>query len=208
MKIDMFVFAILFAFAVCGTAQTEDEPTPPPTEEATDDLTEKVIEDLDRVLRNFERLYAEPGTDPGPEEELESIKPTLDPKLPIGDLPYFLKKGEHRLKFGVGYGVSAEIHGSGDVDEAEYVAYYPGWEIGLTDRVGGDAWYAGSVDLNIEGVFLDTKEPEDGFVGGGTLGFRYNFRELGPIVPYSGFGAGLADVDLDLEGLSDGLAFP
>ena len=51
MKIDMFVFAILFAFAVCGTAQTEDEPTPPPTEEATDDLTEKVIEDLDRVIK-------------------------------------------------------------------------------------------------------------------------------------------------------------
>ena len=118
-------------------------------------------------------------------------------------------KGRQSVSLLGGYGIGLPIGvGKGtDLEDVRMWAVLPSWGIGLTDPVGGDAWYRGNLEVVIEGALLFNTEPTSGFAGGATVNLRYNFLRAGRFVPYVESGAGLADLNFDLDRQADGLNF-
>lgn len=94
-----------------------------------------------------------------------------------------------------------------DLQEVKYVYVAPRWGIGISDPLGGDAWYRGNFELLTEGAFYIPFEPKDGFGGGITAIFRYNFLPEGRLIPFVETGPGILITDFDLENHVDGLNF-
>jgi opacity protein-like surface antigen len=94
-----------------------------------------------------------------------------------------------------------------DLEEVKYVYVAPRWGIGISDPLGGDAWYRGNFELLAEGAFYLPFEPKAGFGGGITAIFRYNFLPEGRLIPFVETGPGILITDLDLESHADGLNF-
>jgi hypothetical protein len=200
---------VVVALAICGTShsQSDDELEKDSWQDAN--VTNSIDAHLEAIREGLERpSFFEPGTlkltdqyDRAPDPSTIACLDDASPALKLsGGLP--------RLKLGVGYGQSLKIHDGGEVDQVEYVAYYPGWEIAITEKLGGEGWYAGNLDLSIEGMLLHQLEPHEGFAAGSTLGLRYNFLQAAPVIPFIGFGGGVAGIDLDLFEIADGFAFP
>jgi hypothetical protein len=116
-------------------------------------------------------------------------------------------KQELALSGGYGFGVGIQGSNNGNLKDIRYGALVPRWGIGLSDPLGEGSWYEGNFDLLIEGAFLFQYQPTHGFAGGGTLMFRYNFLQCGPVVPFIEAGAGLMGTDLNLKEQSDGFNF-
>jgi len=99
----------------------------------------------------------------------------------------------------------------GDKDDVRMAAAVPHVGVGLTDPLGGDAWFRGNVDLSLEGQGFADFQGEDGLAGGAALFLRYHFlgREAGErrLVPFVGVGGGLLALDFDGQHQDDGFSF-
>lgn len=112
------------------------------------------------------------------------------------------------LQGGWGKGFSlGSLAGDGDGKNVEYVAILPQLVIGLSDVVGGNAWYRGNLDAVFEGEFLAGYEPNSGYSAGLSLLLRYNFLYSEQLVPYLELGGGVGYLDFDLRNQADGLIF-
>ena len=117
--------------------------------------------------------------------------------------------GKQEIGIAVGHGLAIPIGGT-DNDElrdVQFIYVAPRWGIGISDPMGGDAWYRGNFELVGEGAFLFNYEPKDGFGGGVTAMFRYNFLPGGNFIPFVSLGAGIIFLDIDLKNQADGLNF-
>jgi hypothetical protein len=123
------------------------------------------------------------------------------------DAPEAFRRNRTWVGLSTGYGHSLRS-GSDDVANVEYVPVYPRVGISVLGPMGGSSWYRGAVDCMFEPTFLVQVEPHDGFAGGAAIGARYNALALDPLVPFVEIGAGIVNMNLDLEELSDGVGFP
>jgi hypothetical protein len=128
------------------------------------------------------------------------------PAHALADAPAAFRRGGMWIGLSSGYAHSFRT-GSDDVANVEYVPIYPRFGLSL-GPLGGSSWYRGAVDCMFEPTFLVQVEPHDGFAGGAAIGARYNALALDPLVPFVEIGAGIVDMNLDLEELSDGVGFP
>jgi hypothetical protein len=128
-----------------------------------------------------------------------------DPSDPEARLPHGAQ--EWALAVGHGLGFALGSSGQSDVEDVEFVALVPRWGLVLTDRLGADAWYAGNLEILVEGAFLQAYEPKGGFAGGGTLGLRWNLLGGRRIVPFVEIAGGIVDLDFDLEHQANGISF-
>jgi len=120
------------------------------------------------------------------------------------DSPF--RRGTHEISLGAGWGTGLDV-GAAESDRVELATVIPRWGVGLTDPLGGDAWYRGQLSLLLEGAYLDTDEPNDGHAAGASLLLRWHFLGLEPVVPFVDAGAGIVDLDLDLRDQEDGFNF-
>lgn len=117
--------------------------------------------------------------------------------------------GKQEIGLAVGHGLAIPIGGT-DNDElrdVQFIYVAPRWGIGISDPMGGDAWYRGNFELVGEGALLFNYEPKEGFAGGLTAMFRYNFLPGGSFIPFVSLGAGIIFLDIDLENQADGFNF-
>jgi len=119
------------------------------------------------------------------------------------------ERGAQQWAVAVGHGLGLDLFGSAgsDLEDVEFAALVPRWGIALSDPLGGDAWYRGSPELLAEGAFLYAYEPKGGFAWGGTVLLRWNFLTSGRVVPFVELGAGIVDLEFDLDQQADGINF-
>jgi len=118
-------------------------------------------------------------------------------------------RGSQEWSLAVGQGTGFELFGSAgsDLVDVEFAALVPRWGMVVSDPLGDGAWYRGSLQLLTEGAFLYAYEPKGGFAWGATLALRWNFLASERIVPFVTLGAGLVDLEFDLEHQADGINF-
>lgn len=116
--------------------------------------------------------------------------------------------GRQEIGIAVGHGLGIPIgKGNEELEDVQFIYVAPRWGIGISDPMGGDAWYRGNFELLGEGALLFNFEPKDGFAGGITAMLRYNFLSGGNFIPFVEAGAGILFLDIDLENQADGLNF-
>ena len=115
-------------------------------------------------------------------------------------------RGQIHSSVGGGYGFSM-VRNDSETESSEYGTVGANLAIGLTDPLGGDAWYRGNIDLLTEATLLVGPEQRSGVPGGGSLLLRWNWLRNPRFVPFASIGAGMVDLDLNLESQSDGLSF-
>jgi hypothetical protein len=111
--------------------------------------------------------------------------------------------------YGVGFraGSKADRQISSELGDVRPVEVIPRFGVGLTDPVGGDAWYRGNLEILLEGALLFNTEPSFGFAGGVGSTLRYNFLPSRRVVPFVDANFGLLGLDFDLSRQSDGFNF-
>ncbi|MGH7381211.1 MAG: acyloxyacyl hydrolase [Candidatus Methylomirabilales bacterium] len=148
---------------------------------------------------------AEPGPEsPARQEEAGATSPR--------DL---FKLRAQEIGIAAGYGAAVESFlflpigetSTEELREVKYVYVAPRWGIGISDPLGGDAWYRGNFELLVEGAFYIPFEPTDGFGGGISAIFRYNFLPKGLLIPFVEVGPGILITDFGLEDRADGFNF-
>lgn len=135
--------------------------------------------------------------------------------LPVGagaeELPHaHVSAGDIQVGASTGYGfgfVRAPAYRGGETDDVDAVPLFPQIGYRLTDRLGGDAWYAGSFEVLLEGILLWQTEPHSGFAGGAGLLFRYDLLSVPYVIPFAEIGGGMMDLDFDLNDQADGFNF-
>lgn len=116
--------------------------------------------------------------------------------------------GKQEIGIAVGYAFPIPVGATTpDIEDLQYVAVLPRWGIGLSDPVGGDAWYRGNFELLLEGTLLVEVEPRSGVAGGGVLMFRYNFLPGGNFIPFVEAGGGFLGLSFDVDGQDNGFNF-
>jgi lipid A 3-O-deacylase len=116
--------------------------------------------------------------------------------------------GKQSVSLTSGYGFGHELSGSEeDALDTRTIPVLPRWALGVTDVLGDAEPYRGNVDVGLEGTFLVNHEPHAGGAQGGSAFVRYNFLGLDRVVPYLGLGAGILNLDYDLETQRDGFNF-
>jgi len=125
---------------------------------------------------------------------------------PDGAVHFGRGKRHVGLAAGVGMGMR-RVGKSRDTDDVRYVAVAPRVGIGIVDPLGGDAWYRGCFELLGEGTFLSEFEPTGGWAAGGSAILRYNLLRFGRFVPFFDGGAGILNLDFDLDDQADGINF-
>ncbi len=109
---------------------------------------------------------------------------------------------------GYGFGfVRAPAYKGGETDDVEAVALFPQIGYRVTDRLGGDGWYAGSFEVLLEGTLLWETQPHSGFGGGAGLLFRYDLLSVPYVIPFGEIGGGMLDLDFGLDDQADGFNF-
>ena len=109
---------------------------------------------------------------------------------------------------GYGWGfVRAPAYRGGETDQVDAVPLFPQIGYRVTDRLGGDAWYAGSFEVLLEGTLLWQTQPRSGFGGGAGLLFRYDLLSVPYVVPFGELGGGMLDLDFGLNDQADGFNF-
>lgn len=69
------------------------------------------------------------------------------------------------------------------------LAVHPFWQIALTDPIS-DAWWGGSIALEVEAAFLGIAEPTSAYGAGVTPKAVYTFNSFGQLTPYLEGGGG------------------
>ena len=115
-------------------------------------------------------------------------------------------RGQSHFSVIGGYGFSISRNGS-DTKSSEYGAVGASLAIGITDPLWGDAWYRANIDVIAEATLLVGTQPEKGLAGGGSVLLRWNWLRYRRIVPFLSVGAGMVDLDFNLQSQRDGLNF-
>ena len=118
-------------------------------------------------------------------------------------------QGALLVGYGVGFraGSKEDRETSSELGDVRPIEVIPRFGVGLTDPVGGDAWYRGNLEILLEGAFLFNTEPDFGFAGGVGSTLRYNFLPWRRVVPFVDANFGLLGLDFDLARQSDGFNF-
>lgn len=123
------------------------------------------------------------------------------------------KNGSRHIGVLAGYGVGFRMGSKADRESSRELAgvrlveFIPRIGFGMTDRLGGDAWYGGNLETIFEGALFHNAAQNGGYgVGLGTT-LRYNFIFSNQIVPFVDANFGVMSLDLDLERQSDGFNF-
>jgi hypothetical protein len=118
---------------------------------------------------------------------------------------------ESALLVGYGHGFrmgsAHDRRRSRELGKVRIAELIPRLGVGLTDPLGGDAWYRGNVEVLFEGAFLYNAEPRSGWAAGAGSTLRYNFLAHDRWVPFVDANFGLIGLDFDIEGQSDGFNF-
>jgi hypothetical protein len=111
--------------------------------------------------------------------------------------------------YGLGFrtGAKESRRASRELGDVSLIEVVPRLGLGLTDRLGGDAWYSGNVEWIFEGALIFNTEPRFGFAGGGGATLRYNFLAPDRFVPFIDLNGGFLGMDFDLFGQADGFNF-
>lgn len=113
---------------------------------------------------------------------------------------HLFRYGKQEVGIGVGYTEGFRFGESApELEEVNLIYVAPRWGIGISDPMGGDAWYRGNFELLMEGAILIQTDPTDGFGAGLTAMVRYNFLSEGRFIPFVEGGAGLLGIDFDLS---------
>jgi len=117
--------------------------------------------------------------------------------------------GKQEIALAAGYGFGLPIGGSKgtESEDVQYAYLAPRWGIGISNPLGGDAWYRGNFELLVEGSFFFNHKPKSGTAAGGAAIFRYNFLSGDTFIPFLEAGAGIISLDFDLDNQADGLNF-
>ncbi|MGH7889427.1 MAG: acyloxyacyl hydrolase [Thermodesulfobacteriota bacterium] len=118
-------------------------------------------------------------------------------------------KGKRYMGFLAGYGsgFSLGFSGNGDGHEVEYLATFPYLGLGISNLKAENKWYRGNFDLIVEGEFIRSFEPNDGFSAGVNFIVRYNLLSWNRFVPFAEAGTGIGFLDFDLVDQEDGFIF-
>jgi hypothetical protein len=122
---------------------------------------------------------------------------------------WFVRGGKHAA-FSAGYGIGfrtgskSDREKSRELGDVSLIELVPRVAIGITDPLGGDAWYRGNVEMSLEGAVIFNTEPRFGWAAGGGSTLRYNLLYGRRLVPFLDANFGLLHLDFDLEGQSDG----
>jgi opacity protein-like surface antigen len=111
--------------------------------------------------------------------------------------------------YGIGFriGSKADRESSRELAGVRLIEFIPRIGVGISDRLGGDAWYGGNVETLFEGALFHNTAQNGGYgVGLGTT-LRYNFIFSDQIVPFIDANFGIITLNLDLERQSDGFNF-
>jgi len=85
--------------------------------------------------------------------------------------------GKQEIAIAVGYAIPLPVgNTTPEIDDLQYVFLAPRWGIGITNPLGGDAFYRGNFELLVEGQFFFETEPTSGWGGdsrccSGTISF-------------------------------------
>ncbi|MDH3213146.1 MAG: acyloxyacyl hydrolase [Myxococcales bacterium] len=116
--------------------------------------------------------------------------------------------GRGQTHWGLGGGYAFSIHRNGPTSRnSTYGATGASLAIGITDPMGGGAWYGGNIDLMLEGAYLFASQPSTGRGGGGSVLLRWNWLGGGRFVPFANVGAGIVDLNFNLPSQRDGFNF-
>ena len=143
------------------------------------------------------------AADGGPETAVEGTN-----EVPVSPASMF-GLGRQEIGLAVGYGFGLPIGGTKhlELEDVQYTYVAPRWGIGISNPIGGDAWYRGNFELLLEGAFIINVEPQSGFAGGATAMFRYNFLAGDTFIPFLELGAGIVALDFNLADQADGFTF-
>lgn len=125
----------------------------------------------------------------------------------------YFKDGSRHISMLAGYGIGFRMGSKADRESSRELAgvrlveIIPRIGIGMTDRLGGDAWYGGNVETLYEAVLLHNTAQNGGYGFGLGTTLRYNFISSGQIVPFIDANFGVISLNLDLERQSDGFNF-
>ncbi len=126
---------------------------------------------------------------------------------------HHFKDGSKQIGILAGYGVGFRMGSNADRESSRELAgvrlveFIPRIGVGITDRLGGDAWYGGNVETLFEGALFHNSAQKGGYgIGLGTT-LRYNFIFSDQIVPFIDANFGIITLNLDLERQSDGFNF-
>lgn len=129
---------------------------------------------------------------------------------PVAD---HFKDGSWQVAALAGYGIGFRLGSKSERDSSRELAgvrlvhFIPRIGIGITDRLGGDAWYGGNVETLYEGALFHNTAQNGGYgIGLGTT-LRYNFTSSDKIVPFVDANFGIITLNFDLERQSDGFNF-
>lgn len=121
--------------------------------------------------------------------------------------------GRSQLGLAAGYGFGVDLFSSGGTENAEvsFAALVPSFLVEPFGLLGGDAFYAGSLTLGVEGALLVNAEPRSGVAGNASLLTRYHLLPPvlrgGRLVPYLELSLGIGGLDFDLDQQDDGFNF-
>jgi len=121
---------------------------------------------------------------------------------------HLFARGVQELGLSVGWGVASPVGPqNGQIEDLQFINVSPRWGIGITDPLGGSAWYHGNFEFLAEGTYLREFEPIHGHSVGITALVRYNFIRDGKVIPFAEIGGGIHSLNFDLRGQEDGLNF-
>ncbi|MDG2307135.1 MAG: acyloxyacyl hydrolase [Candidatus Binatia bacterium] len=147
-------------------------------------------------------------------EPAPEIDPASEPEPapePPSDLPHaHVSAGDISVGASGGFGfgfVRAPAYRGGETDDVNAIALFPQIGYRVTDRLGGDGWYAGSFEVLLEGNLLWETHPHSGFGGGAGLLLRYDLLSVPYVIPFGEIGGGMLDLDFGLDDQADGFNF-
>lgn len=122
--------------------------------------------------------------------------------------------GSKRGTLSVGYGLgfhrgsnTATGGASRELGRVSLIEVIPEIGIGVTEVLGGEAWYRGNVEIALAAAIVFNTRPRSGVAVGGGATLRYNFLSGKRLVPFLDANAGIVHLDFDLQHQSDGFNF-
>jgi lipid A 3-O-deacylase len=115
------------------------------------------------------------------------------------------KQGTHEAGFALGAGFGMKIIGSKEAHDLALGKIHYGWI--ATDLAGEDHWYAGNLEVLIEGLGGFQYNPNHAYVVASSAVVRYNFMTGTRWVPFLEGGGGIAATDIGHPDLSTTFQF-
>ena len=156
-----------------------------------------------QALRAEERAA---GTEGSRELATESITE------PRGAGSAFFGRGVKQMGIAAGYGLGFRFGSQSarrsvpDLANVRFVEVLPRFGFQPFDRIGGEHWYRGNLDVLLEGTFIANTNP-GGYAIGATNVLRWNFLAMQRVVPFADIFLGVMAFDMNLPNQADGHIF-